>query len=423
MIFEPDKNEVDIINTIHKYNESEYVLIRLTPTMINKNNTDANALFRDLLKSKGIVDYDKLPNGGGNGKKISAKLLLNSSVQDVKVNLYKVAGKRSDRRFSIYGIKKMWEAGKVSRGDLLYITVTELHGANQIVILNMTNNVPSEEVLTKVFGIDQVADTASRLIPQVKKIAQAGFHKNSKGIGKVSPKDVGDTLEFLLGIKTNNNQEADFEGKIEIKSKTGKTLDTLFTLRPQFGGTAVEQIEENDRSRVSAFTRLYGYDSDKHVGYKSLYITIGTRKAPQNSIGFFLEVNEEGRRVELRKMNISTNEDELAAYWTFSSLKCELHRKHPATLWVKAEQRINGDTAEFRYLEAELSRSPQFTTFLSLIKSGGITYDWRGYTTPTGKYQGKNHGNAWRIRGKNRRLLFGGIETINLISDHDFDRG
>ncbi|MBG9770923.1 MvaI/BcnI family restriction endonuclease [Bacillus vallismortis] len=415
MIFEPYKDEIDIINTIHKFNESEYVLIRLTSTMINKNNPDANALFRDLLKSKGIVDYEKLPNGGNKGHKVNAKLLLNSTVQDVKLNLYKVTGKRSDRRFSIYGIQKMWEAGKVNVCDLLYITVTDLAGAKQIVILNLTNNVPSEEVLTKVFGIDKVADSASRLLPQIKRIAQAGFHKNSKGSGKVSPKDVGDTLEFLLGIKTNNNQEADFEGKIEIKSKTGKTLDTLFTLRPQFGGTIVEQIEKNDRSRVSAFTRLYGYDSDKHLGYKSLYITVGTRIAPQNSLGFFLEVNEEGRRVELRKKNISNNVDELTAYWTFSSLESELSLKHPATLWVKAEQRMNGDTAEFRYLEAELSRSPQFTTFLSLIKSGGITYDWRGYTTPRGKYQGKNHGNAWRIRGKNRKFLFGRIETISLI--------
>lgn len=28
-------------------------------------------------------------------------------------------------------------------------------------------------------------------------------------------------------------------------------------------------------------------------------------------------------------------------------------------------------------------------TFLSLIKSGIITYDWRGYTSKEGKYKGK----------------------------------
>ena len=38
-------------------------------------------------------------------------------------------------------------------------------------------------------------------------------------------------------------------------------------------------------------------------------------------------------------------------------------------------------------------------TFLSLIKSGIITYDWRGYTSKTGKYSGKNHGNGKCYRG------------------------
>ncbi|HEL8858865.1 TPA: restriction endonuclease, partial [Listeria monocytogenes] len=64
---------------------------------------------------------------------------------------------------------------------------------------------------------------------------------------------------------------------------------------------------------------------------------------------------------------------------------------------------------------ADLSREPQFTTFLSLIETGGITYDWRGFTTPSGKYQGKNHGNAWRIKKKYRNLLFGSVEKIELL--------
>ena len=77
---------------------------------------------------------------------------------------------------------------------------------------------------------------------------------------------------------------------------------------------------------------------------------------------------------------------------------------------------MNGNLAEFKYTEAELTRSPQFMTFISLIKTGSITYDWRGYTTPEGKYSGKNHGNAWRIKTKQRQLLFGSTEKIDLLS-------
>lgn len=414
MIFEPYEDELQIINQVHKHNENDYVLIRLTPTMIEKNNIDANGLFRDLLKKYGFVDYEDLANGGRSGQMHTAKFISRDREEDIEMNFYKVSNKRSDRRFSIYGIKKLFRDRVVHIGDLMYITVVTDGPFRQIVILNTTKNTPTEGILLSIFGVGAVTDSASRLIPAVIDIARAGFHPNSKGAGKISPKDVGDTLEYLLGIKTNNSQSADFEGKIEIKAKMGRTLDTLFTLRPQFEGTMTEKIEPIDRSRVSAFTRLYGYDSTAHSGYKSLYVTIGTKIASQNTVGFFLEVNEEDRVVELRRW-IDTKRHETTAYWTFDSLREELHKKHPATLWVKAEQRFHMGTVEFRYYKAELSREPQFLTFLTLIENGGITYDWRGYTTPSGKYQGKNHGNAWRIKRRYRELLFGSIEEIDLL--------
>ena len=68
--------------------------------------------------------------------------------------------------------------------------------------------------------------------------------------------------------------------------------------------------------------------------------------------------------------------------------------------------------AQFKYTEIEFSRAPQFTTFLTLIKDGIITYDWRGYTTKEGKYSGKNHGNAWRIKPSAKSQLFGEIEKV-----------
>jgi len=414
MIFEPYKDELAIINQIHKYNDSEYVVIRLTKTMIDKNNIDANALFRDLLKNNGFVDYDFLERGGNNGKKFQTEFVFNDNFIEVTMNFYRVKNSRGDRRFSIFGIKKMFDNNLIDEGDLLYISFNKRKSIPVITIVNVTNNLPSTRVLLKLFGEDRVNESLSRLIPMVRKIAKKGYHINSKGVGKIFPKDAGDTLESLLGIRTNNSQEADFEGIIELKSKTSKTMDTLFTLRPQFDNTPVADFEPNDRSRVSAFARLYGYYSEKHIGFKSLYITIGSESAPQNSFGFFLFVNEEERKIELRKL-IDDGNDILTAYWTFGDLEEELHKKHPATLWVKAETRMNDrGIGEFKYIQAELSRSPQFATFLTLVKTGGITYDWRGYTTPEGAYSGKNHGNAWRIKNKQRSLLFGSMETINL---------
>ncbi|WP_270692361.1 MvaI/BcnI family restriction endonuclease [Enterococcus malodoratus] len=410
MIFTPYTDELEVINRIHKYNSWEYALIRLTSTMLGKNNIDANGIFRDILFKKGILDYEILQSGGSNGIKLETTFMFNDSTQKRIMNFYRVNNKRGDRRFSIYGIKDLERKGLVNENDLLYITIVD----QTVTVMNLTHNVPTDNALENVFGYDLINDAVDRLTEKVRKIAQEGFHRNCFRTGKPAPRDAGDILEKLLGIKANNSQKADFENLIELKSKTSKTMDTLFTLRPNFENTPVAIYEPKDRSRVSAFARLYGYESDRHPGAKSLYITIGSESAPQNSYGFFLAVNEENRTIELRRTNLA-GKTELTAFWTFDALEKELHTKHKTTLWLDVETKMLDGTASFKYIAAELSRSPQFATFLSMVQSGAITYDWRGYTTPEGPYSGKNHGNAWRVKNKMRHLLFGSMEKIELI--------
>ena len=405
MLFEPYQDELQFIEQIHKYNEREYTVIRLTDTMLSKSIIDANVFVQDVLKKYGLMDYQSLKNG--EKKKLDVILYIGEEKFETKMSCYR-ANTRGDERFWIYGrqFKENFHSG-----DLMYISVDS--SSSRVIIINVSRGILSDKDLAKIFGQDKIKEALSRLIPKVKEIASKGYHPNSKGVGKIAHKDAGDTLENLLGIKTNNSQKADFEDLIELKSKTSKTLDTLFTLRPRFEGTPVAEFESNDRSRVSAFARLYGYESDKHPGMNSLYITIGSEMSPQNNQGFYLEVNESDRTVEIRRQETKTSQR--VAYWHFEDLEKELHLKHPATLWVKAESRMNGDIAEFKYTEAELTRSPQFMTFISLIKLGVVTYDWRGYTSKEGKYEGKNHGNAWRIKKKHRNQLFGSLEVIKLI--------
>ena len=201
---------------------------------------------------------------------------------------------------------------------------------------------------------------------------------------------------------------------IEVKSKGGsRTLDTLFTLRPRFEGTRVAEYEPIDRNRVSAFARIYGYYSDAHPGYSSLYITIGSMEAPQNNQGFYLHVDDENRTVNLIWRDPISYRCEIAAFWTFDDLRTQLLLKHPSTIWVQAECRMIDNMGQFKYNEIEFSKAPQFVTFLTLIKEGIITYDWRGYTTVEGRYAGKNHGNAWRIKPYAKDRLFGQIETVD----------
>lgn len=418
MIFTPYEDEQQVIHRIHKYNTQEYSLLRLTDTMIDKNNTDANMLFREQLRNAGIVDYDHLTNGGKNGVKTKARFIHGDKVDIVTLNLYRVTGKRGDPRFSVSGIKSLVRQHKLNTGDLLYFTVISDNAAGEpeVILINLTSYIPSENLLMEVFGADQIAVALTELLPKIRQIASAGYHPNSKGPGKVSPKDIGDTLEYLLGIAVNNSQRADYKDLIELKAKLKDihTLDTLFTLRPRFEGTATERLEPKDRQRVSAFTRYYGYHSERHTSSQSLYITIGSKDAPQNKHGFYLDVKDDKELVELHGIDPCSKKEETVAFWRFDELRKELYQKHPATLWLKADVKMEQDLALFRYVEVELSRSPQFSTFLSLIKSGGITYDWRGYTSTSGPYKGKNHGNAWRIRPQLRAQLFGEIVAIPL---------
>lgn len=405
MKFTPYDDEIRRIDQLKKYVGTDYTILRLTDTMINKNNIDANYFMRSLLKRKGIVDYDKLTNGGSNGLKVSVLLFLRNCQETTKTNLYRVNGKRSDPRFSIYGISKYAEKNILRTGDLLVIFPYQVKGTTYICIFNVSSSLPQNEVLSNLFELNATQKKLNTLLDKIKILAKKGYYANSKGAGKWSPKDAGDTLESLLGVKTNNRQNADIDGLIELKTKSNSGLDTLFTLRPKFDGTPVADVEPKDRSRVSAYTRMYGYLSEKHPNAKSLYVTISS--TPNNQ-GLYLSVNESKAIVELKKGSV------LTAYWKFQDLEQELKIKHPTTLWFDVDVDRTAEVAQILYKSVKITKAPNFETFIDLIDAGIITYDWRGYTSISGKYKGKNHGNAWRIDKKNLNKLFGQSEYIDL---------
>lgn len=412
LLFEPYPDEYNRINSLKEFINNNYTIIRLTRTMIEKNNIDANYFMRSLMKKLKVVDYDELPNGGSNGIKYPAILYSKGHKESTTINFYRVAGKRSDPRFGFYKIKKFASQQILSKGDLLAIIPYKDKETSKltIYIFNASFNLPSQDILSSIFNVSKSRQLLVSLLPKLKEIAQQGYHPNSKGAGKKAPKDAGDTLESLLGVKTNNRKTADIDGLIELKSKTNSGLDTLFTLRPSFDGTPVAKVESKDRSRVSAYTRMYGYFSDKHPNAKSLYVTISSTPNPQ---GLYLKVNEGNETVELRQAK--AGHDDLTAFWKFDRLEHELKIKHPMTLWFDVKTKMVNSTAEFLYTSVHVTQVPSFETFISLIHSGIVTYDWRGYTSISGKYKGKNHGNAWRIDKKHLNLLFGTSEIIDLL--------
>lgn len=414
MIFYPHDDEHAVISGIRKYTNDDYALIRLTSTMVVKCIIDANENFRQVVEDAGLADYRQIANG--EKKFIQATFIGREEAKEIELSLYRVNNDRGDRRFSIKGSGQMLKNHELEIGDLLYFFAHKMQdGSYQLFVVNTTHNTPAQDLMQQIFGLDEIDAALDELRPMLTKVLHGGPFENSKGAGKIAPKDAGDTFEYHMGIRTNNDAGADYKGLIEFKTKRAKTMDTLFTLRPTFEETPIADYEKSDRNRVSAFARYYGYESDKHPEMKSLYITIASKKAARNNQGFYLQNNYDERRVEI--MHIEDGHDVVAAYWPFADLRRELLHKHPATLWVDTEIVQEGTAdrpALFSYKQVSFSRSPQFTTFLNLIDEGRISYDWRGYTTPEGKYQGKNHGNAWRVNAKFKDVLFDSLEVLDV---------
>ena len=110
--------------------------------------------------------------------------------------------------------------------------------------------------------------------------------------------------------------------------------------------------------------------------------------------------------------NISTNMN--ASQMKEMSYALQAYMKGKNISFTDEKNTNKNGIVQFKYTDIEFSRAPQFMTFLSLIKTGIITYDWRGYTSKSGKYTGKNHGNAWRIKPAAKSELFGELDKINL---------
>ena len=116
MIFTPYSDESNVINMIQRIRNEDYALIRMTYTMIDKNNLDANAILRDLLFDWGLVDYDQLEHGGKFGISYNALFIQHGKTDFIKLKFYRVANTRGDRRFSIETIKRRMEMVKSMKG-------------------------------------------------------------------------------------------------------------------------------------------------------------------------------------------------------------------------------------------------------------------------------------------------------------------
>jgi len=182
----------------------------------------------------------------------------------------------------------------------------------------------------------------------------------------------GLALEHALGIAQNSSKIPDFRG-IEIKTKYGKTLQTLFSLKPS-GFCAY--ADKND------FFARHSYEDSKR-GRRALYTSI---PASGDSLGF--QLCETDTHVVVRRRGMDCLE------YRKEDLEKSLMAKHGQTFFVGVSpHKIDKST----YISVEnvvYCRNPSISNFVKLVKANRIYFD---LTMASANGKVKDHGFLWRI--------------------------
>lgn len=413
-LFTPTENESFLIKKIQDKDVLDYALIRMTETMIEKSIIDASQIFRDILEDAGLISYDEIDQG----QKIISKTLIltNDGWIEEKCSFYRPMTKSGDPRFWVYNFKKYVEIG-----DLIYFAVKDhslitiplnSYKGSYTTLTNLESDIKINTQTNLEYKIDRFGNEvlkkeklSANLVTLIDNIKELKKYNWIPSVGKERPadKDVGETLESILNIPTNSLKTPDFLGEIELKCKRSKskTRNNLFAQVPNWGISKY--------SRAVDYLINYGIESEKHPGYKTLYVTV--KAQPPNQQGFYFNLNH--GLGQLNQNKIFNNEVEKMCSWEFVKLKERLHEKHPKTLWIEAEETKIEGKVHFKYNKIKLTQKPIFSSFINLISNSEISMDWTHRCLPDGtKYN--DHGFLFKIPTGSRSKLFSSTEEIEI---------
>ncbi|MEK4701966.1 MvaI/BcnI family restriction endonuclease [Solibacillus sp. FSL R7-0668] len=386
MIFVPNEIEQEKINAIQKVYNKDYALVRLTSTMLEKSIIDASFLIRNMLRKNGIVDFQSIEQGKKNRVLKDSFILSKSEIIKVTSSFYRPNTKKGDPRFWLYKFKDF-----VDVNTLIYLTPYK----NHLMVIVLDDYFDSS-FINKVFSSETI-QLKAEILEKINIVREKGFVYSVSDAKKIAPKDVGDTFEREMGIEPNIKPTADYKGKVELKAKrkASKTKDSLFSQVPDWSASKIKSAGE--------LILKYGYPHSKKPEYLALYVTVSNIP---NKQGFYLKVEEEKEQLVMCDKHGTA-----LCVWHFKDIEAKLLAKHPSTLWIMADEESINNHWHFKYTDAVLTRNPIFTSFLSLIEQGKITYDWRAKVKPdrTGY---DDHGNGFRLNPKYRNELFAEEEII-----------
>lgn len=229
-------------------------------------------------------------------------------------------------------------------------------------------------------GEDGFRELRRRLcaIHQLGWVPSARLDKNGKLVSCNAPNCNGNTLESLLGIRSNGYALPDFRGW-EIKARTVRNIDnpnasivTLFTPEPTAGIYADVSLSD--------FLSRYGYSDTRgrpdRLNFGGVYRAEG---ALHNRTGLKLELQgfdaDSGRyspNGSIRLVDIAGNE---AMSWSFTKLLDHWKAKHSHAAYVPVQMRAEPDR-QYRYAhQIQIGEGAEFGLVLKAVHEGRLYYD------------------------------------------------
>ena len=189
-----------------------------------------------------------------------------------------------------------------------------------------------------------------------------------KGTGRY-----GLSLEHYLSIPQNSSKDADFMG-IELKTKHGKTLQTLFSRVPS------RYLACKDKRQL---LEKFGYYDDKKER-QALYTSFNNTV---DSLGFYLAPKKNRVVVNKKKVEILEYDD--------SVLEEAILSKHNETAYISVSlsRHKNGDT-RCRFDQLLYCKTPSLLRFMRMADDGNVYLD---FTLSEKGGRVKDHGFLWRV--------------------------
>jgi hypothetical protein len=208
---------------------------------------------------------------------------------------------------------------------------------------------------------------------------------HGKGTGRY-----GLSLEYYLSIPQNSSKDADFMG-IELKTKRGKSLQTLFSRVPS------RYLACKDKNQL---VEEFGYFDEKR-NRQALYTSFNNA---QDSLGFNLIASKDKIIVNKKKVHVLEYDN--------SILESALLSKHNETAYISvSSQRLKNGSAGCRFDQLLYCKSPSLHNFLHMATDGDVYLD---FTLSKANGRIKDHGFLWRVPQDAIGELYQKTQLINL---------